>query len=158
MKIIKSVLFCAITFVVFLPSNRVFAEKNHAEYKDWRLLSISHRTDKQSMRAILGNDIAIDAARADKTKPWPEGTILAKVKWKEMKHPNWSPAFIAGEFELAEAMIKDSKKYTETAGWGFARWEKGKLVDFEQAKAKECFACHTVMKDKDYVFTLPVLQ
>ncbi len=144
--------------IVSLLSGVVLAEKNHAEYKDWRLLSISHRTDKHTLRAILGNDTAINAARENKTKPWPDGTILAKVKWKEATHPNWNAAIIAGEFEMAEAMIKDSKKYPNTAGWGFARWENGKLEPYNQEKSQECFACHTAVQSSDYVFTMSVLQ
>ena len=50
-----------------------------ADYRDWRVISISHRTDNHTMRAILGNDRAIDAARNEKTNPWPDGSILGKV-------------------------------------------------------------------------------
>lgn len=148
----------ATVVLVSLLSGAVFAEKNHAEYKDWRLLSISHRTDKHTLRAILGNDTAINAARENKIKPWPDGTILAKVKWKEATHPSWNAAIIAGEFEMAEAMIKDSKKYPDTAGWGFGRWVNGKLEPFSQEKSQECFACHTTVQNSDYVFTMSVLQ
>jgi hypothetical protein len=129
-----------------------------AEYQDWSLLSVSHRLDKKTLRAILGNQAAIAAARHGHINPWPDGAILAKVVWKESVHSNWAQAIVPGAFEKAEAMIKDSKKYASTGGWGFAYWEGKKLVMHEEAKAKECFACHMPMKQNDYVYTSSALQ
>ena len=54
-------------------------------YKDWRVISVSHRTDNKSLRVIIGNDIAIKAARDGNINPWPKGTILGKLAWKEIK-------------------------------------------------------------------------
>lgn len=128
------------------------------EYKDWRVLGVSHRLDKKFVRAILGNDVAINAARSGKTGPWPEGSIIAKLSWKEQLHPNWPNAVVPGEFAGAEAMVKDSKKYAETGGWGFGHWEGNKLVMNDKDKSATCFACHMPMKDHDYVYTAPSLQ
>jgi hypothetical protein len=148
-------------------STSLLAEKAEAttqsgqnEYLDWRLLSVSHRTDKKTLRAILGNEIAIAAARKGNNKPWPDGSILAKVVWKQRTHPNWPAAIVPEEFAAAEAMIKDSQKYASTGGWGFAHWKKGKLEMHSEEKAKSCFGCHAPMKDQDYVytFTLPMTQ
>ncbi|TRZ56444.1 MAG: hypothetical protein D4S02_15590 [Rhodocyclaceae bacterium] len=61
-------------------------------YKDWRLLSVHQRTDNNTIRAVLGNDVAIKAAREGKTNPWPEGTILGKMVWKNSKHEKWETA------------------------------------------------------------------
>jgi hypothetical protein len=130
----------------------------HGEYQNWSLLAVSHRLDKKTLRAILGNGKAIAAARHHHTKPWPDGAVLAKVAWKESTHPSWPQAIVPGGFEKAEAMVKDSKKYAATGGWGFAYWEGKKLVMHEEAKAKECFACHTAVKQSDYVFNTPVFQ
>lgn len=134
------------------------AKPVHGEYKDWLTLSISHRLEKQLMRTILGNEVAIKAARAGNTNPWPDGSIIAKVGWKEKAHPNWPQAVVPGEFAGAEAMIKDSKKYAETGGWGFGHWEGDKLVMNDKEKSATCFACHAPMKNNDYVYTAPVLQ
>lgn len=124
-------------------------------YKDWQLISVSHREDNKSIRAILGNSAAIKAARAGNTNPWPDGAILAKLVWKDSKHPNWDQATVPGKLIHTEFMIKDSKKFDATGGWGFARWKGmnqepyGKDASFVQ----ECFGCHTPVKDADYVFT-----
>jgi hypothetical protein len=127
-------------------------------YKDWRVISSSHRTDNKTMRIIVGNDLAIQSARAGKTNPWPDGAILGKLSWKEKTHPNWPAAIVPADFVQAEFMIKDAKKYAATGGWGFARWRGmdqtpyGNDANFVQ----ECFACHTPVKSNDYVFTHPV--
>jgi len=130
----------------------------YGKYKDWQLLGVSHRLDKKFVRAIVGNDVAIDAARSGKTMPWPDGAIIAKLSWKEQTHPNWPQAIVPGEFVGAEAMVKDSKKFPETGGWGFGRWEGNTLVMNDKEKSATCFACHTPMKDHDYVYTAPVFQ
>lgn len=129
-------------------------------YKDWPVISVSHRDDNNTLRAILGNDIAIKAARAGKTKPWPNGSILGKLVWKDTNHEKWQKAIIPGDFVHAEFMIKDSAKYASTGGWGFARWKGlnqkpyGKDASFVQ----ECYGCHIPVKDNDYVFTRPSLM
>lgn len=130
----------------------------HGEYQDWRLISVSHRNDKKTLRAILGNDKAIEAVRKDTLKAWPDGAVIAKVVWQESTHPNWADAVVPGDFAAAEAMIKDSKKFAKTGGWGFGFWKDGKLEMHPEEKSATCFACHTVVKDHDYVFTAPALK
>lgn len=128
-----------------------------AGYKNWRLISVAHRTDKPTLRAVLGNDIAIDAARSGKTNPWPDGAILAKLVWKDRQHPQWAAATVPGEFVHAEFMFKDSKKYAATGGWGWARWVgmEQKPYGKDANLAQECIACHQPVKDNDLVFTKP---
>ena len=127
-------------------------------YKDWRLLSVSQRTDNNTIRAILGNDIAIKAAREGRTNPWPDGAVLAKLAWKNAKHEKWDAAIVPGAFIQAEFMTKNAEKFAATGGWGFSRWvgmeqkPYGKDASFVQ----ECFGCHTPVKDNDWVFTHPV--
>jgi hypothetical protein len=127
-------------------------------YKDWRLLSTHYRTDNNTIRAVLGNDIAIKAAREGRTNPWPDGAVLAKTVFKGAKHDRFEAAIEPGAFVHAEFMIKDSAKYAKTGGWGYARWlgqeqkPYGKDADFVQ----ECIGCHTPVKDRDWVFTHPV--
>ncbi|PHS21303.1 MAG: cytochrome P460 [Robiginitomaculum sp.] len=131
-------------------------------YKDWRLIATSHRTDNDSLRAILGNDIAVDAARLGQTNPWPDGAILAKLVWKDTVHEDdWPEATVPGKFLHAEFMVKDEKLYPQTGGWGFARWlgEDQKPYGEDDSFARyECFACHTPMKKNDYVFSRPAVM
>lgn len=111
------------------------------------------------MRTILGNPVAVQAARSGKTTPWPDGAILAKVAWNQRTDENWPDAVVPGEFWQVEFMIKDSKKYAATQGWGFARWRGkelkpwGENADFD----RQCLSCHLPVADKDYVYTTPAL-
>lgn len=126
-------------------------------YKDWRIIAPSYRTDKKHLRIIVGNDVAVKAARDGKTNPWPDGAILAKLAWKEKVDEHWPAALVPGDFVQAEFMVKDAKKYASTGGWGYARWigmdqkPYGKDANF----AQECVACHTAVKANDWMFTHP---
>lgn len=127
-------------------------------YEDWSMIAVSERSDNNTIRAILGNDVAIKAARARKNNPWPDGSILAKIVWQGMSHVKWSPATVPGDFVHAEFMVKDSARYPATGGWGFARWVGKEQVPFgkDESFVQECFGCHIPVKENDYVFTQPV--
>ncbi|MFM2065241.1 MAG: hypothetical protein RLZZ584_150 [Pseudomonadota bacterium] len=127
-------------------------------YKDWRLLSTHFRTENNTIRAVLGNDVAIKAAREGKTNPWPEGAVLAKMVWKARKHEKWETAMEPGDFVHAEFMTKNSAKFASTGGWGYARWlgQDQKPYGKDAGFTQECVGCHTPVKDNDWVYTHPV--
>lgn len=130
-----------------------------AGYQNWRVISMSHRVDNKTVRVIYGNDKAIQAARAGKTNPWPDGAIIGKVVWKQKKEAAWPTAIAPDKFVHAEFMFKDAKKYASTGGWGWARWKGldqkpyGKDANFVQ----ECMGCHTPVKSNDWMFTEPAV-
>ena len=127
-------------------------------YEDWRVVGVSHRTDNGTLRVVLGNDIAVDAARSGDTNPWPEGSILAKLVWKNIALEAWPSAVSPGAFVQAEFMIKESSRYSSTGGWGFARWLGREQEPYgeDASFVQECFSCHMPVGDNDYVFTHPV--
>ena len=126
-------------------------------YKDWKVIAVSQRADNNSMRVIVGNGVAVAAARAGRTNPWPEGAVIGKVVWKLAKDPLWAPATVPGEIVHVEFMARDAQKYASTGNWGYSRWKgmdlqpHGKDAGF----AQECFGCHAAAKGQDYVFTRP---
>jgi len=127
-----------------------------AGYQDWRVIAVSHRTDNNTLRVILGNDKAIAAARSGETNPWPDGAILGKMVWKDGAIPEWSQAQKPDKFVHAEFMFRDAAKYASTGGWGWARWKGLDQVPHGDANvAQECVACHTPVKDNNWVFTRP---
>ncbi len=128
-----------------------------ADVEQWRLLSVSYRTDKHSPRAILGNSIAIEAAGAGQTNPWPKGASLAKLVWKEKVAQGWDAALVPGGFVHLELMVKDADRFSETGGWGYARWVgEGREPHSRDPKAdRSCLGCHTIAKGNDFVFTEP---
>ena len=156
-----AVFFIFLTITAFAVHNVISPAPNGIDipkdYKNWRIIAPSHRTDNNTIRVILGNSTAIRAVRGSSTNPWPEGTILAKIVWKDRTHKKWPAAQIPGKFVHAEFMIKNSRKYASTGGWGFARWKGldqkpyGKDADF----STECFICHKPVMYNVYVFTHP---
>lgn len=130
------------------------------DYRDWRVIAVSQRSDNNTMRVIVGNDIAVQAARSGKTNPWPEGAVVGKVVWKVTKDPLWQHATVPSEIVHVEFMLKDSKKYAATGTWGYARWRGTKLEPHGKDAAgaqQECFACHGLAKGQDFVFTRPAV-
>jgi len=138
----------------------VFGIKIFPGYRDWRLISVAHEEGTlNDLRAVLGNDVAIKAYRQSKL-PFPDGTIIARIAWSYVPSEENNKAFgraqsfvpgPAPEWYL-QFMVKDSRKYAATGGWGFAQFNKdGKPAD--EAKHKTCFPCHEPAKARDLVFT-----
>jgi hypothetical protein len=123
-------------------------------WKNWATIAVSHRNDNGTLRVILGNNIAVEAARSGNVNPWPDGTILGKVVWKDSELEDWQAATAPGEFVHAEFMFKDSAKYRETYGWGWARWIGMDQEPFDEGM-QVCIACHTPVKHRDWNFTDP---
>ena len=136
----------------------IFGIKIPPGYRDWRLISVAHEEgDLNDLRAILGNDVAIKAYREGKL-PFPDGTIIARLAWSyEPSEENNKvfgrrQSFVAGPPKNGvQFMVKDSKKYASTGGWGFAQFNDGKPAD--AALLKTCFPCHAPVKTRDFVFT-----
>jgi len=127
------------------------------DYRNWAAISFTDRFDNGTMRVIYGNDIAVKAIKEQKIHPWPDGTMFAKVAWDQLADS--SGLVTPGEFKQVEFMIKDSKKYASTDGWGWARWVQGlKLVPYGKSAlfVTECTGCHKPMQDNDFVFTQPL--
>jgi hypothetical protein len=135
------------------PSDGVAMPSN---YKNFRLIGLSQRSDDQSLRAILGNDIAVEAARAGKTNPWPNGAILAKLVWKQKQSGQFPSATVPDAFSSVAFMIKDDSAYAATAGWGWGEWGGLEQKPYDKAGfAQECVNCHASVKNQDWVFTRP---
>jgi hypothetical protein len=126
------------------------------DYKNWKTVSTSDRFDNNSVRQILGNDVAIKAIAENHINPWPDGTAFAKVAWA--KQMDDKGIVHAGKFIQVEFMIRDSQKYAATKNWGFARWRGTDLKPYGKDAhfASECVGCHTPLRKNDYVFTMPI--
>jgi hypothetical protein len=121
-------------------------------YRQWELIAPAEEAAPvNELRAVLGNPAAIKAIRAA-TLPFPDGTILAKLAWKRVPSSEFGTARVPGAATTVQIMVKDSKRYASTGGWGFGRFVDGKPVD--EAQHKTCFACHqALVKNHDFVFT-----
>jgi len=135
----------------------IFGIKIPSGYRDWRLISVAHEEGKlNDLRAILGNDVAIKAYREGKL-PFPDGTIIARLAWSYVpseennKVFGRAQSFVAGPATNVQFMVKDSRKYASTGGWGFAQFKDGKPAD--EALHNTCFTCHVPVKTRDFIFT-----
>jgi len=124
----------------------IFGIKIPPGYRDWRLISVAHEDGNlNDLRALLGNDLAIKAYREGKL-PFPDGTIIARLAWSYVpseennKVFGRSQSFVAGAATNVQFMVKDSRKYAATGGWGFAQFKDGKPD--ATAALKTCFPCH----------------
>jgi len=138
----------------------IFVTTIPAGYRDWRLVSVAHEEgDLKDIRAILGNDIAIDTYRQGKL-PFPEGAIIGRIAWNHVSSEEnnkifgRAQSFVAGSEPpwYLQFMVKDSKKYAATGGWGYAQFDKDGKPGPE-SDLKKCFPCHQAIKDRDFVFT-----
>jgi hypothetical protein len=133
-------------------------------YRNWQLIAVNHLAggNLKQVRAQLGNDIAINAFREGKL-PFPDGSIIAALHWNEASSDENNrvlaggfpglglESFVAGHPVNIQFMVKDSKKFAATGGWGFADFTNGKAGN--EALHKTCFACHEPARDRDFVFT-----
>ncbi|WP_298239778.1 cytochrome P460 family protein [uncultured Bradyrhizobium sp.] len=121
-------------------------------YRQWELIAPAEEAAPlDELRAVVGNQTAIDAYQAGKL-PFPDGTILVKRAWKRQRSPEFASATIPGTATTVQVMVKDSRKYAATGGWGFGRFIGGKPVD--EAQHRTCWGCHEARaKSRDYVFT-----
>ena len=135
----------------------IFGIKIPGGYRDWRLISVAHEEGTlHSFAAILGNDVAIKAYRENKL-PYPDGTIIAALHYghvasEENNKVFGDPqSFVPGPPTNVQFMVKDSKKYASTGGWGFAHFDKDGKPGAE-ALLKTCAPCHA-KASRDFVFT-----
>ncbi len=142
----------------------IFVTEIPLGYRDWNLISVAHEQGRlNDIRAILGNDIAVKANREGKL-PFPEGSIIARIAWsytpseennkvfaravkQDIRH-----SFVAGpRTNGVQFMVKDSKKYATTGGWGYAQFNGGKLAG--KALMETCYPCHQTIEARDFIFT-----
>jgi len=132
-------------------------------YRDWQLIAVKHLFFAgmgDQLRAQVGNDIAIKAFK-EGTLPFPDGAIIAAIHWTRVPSEDnnkvldgpfpGTQSFVIGSRVNVQFMVKDSKKYAATGGWGFADFKDGKPGD--KALHETCFPCHEPTKDRDFVFT-----
>lgn len=144
-------------------SSPIYGVKIPAGYRDWKMIATAQLLvpgKADQLRAQFGNDIAIKAFK-ERTLPFPDGAIIAAIHWTRVPSEDnnkvlagpfpGAQSFVVGSPVNVQFMVKDSKKYAATGGWGFADFKDGKPGD--KALHERCFSCHIPAKDHDYVFT-----
>ena len=138
----------------------IFVKTIPSGYRDWKVVSVAHEAGSlNDIRAVIGNDIAIKAYREGK-KSFPEGAIVGRIAWayipseENNKIFGQEQSFVAGSptDTYLQFMVKDSKKYAATGGWGYSSFDKD-LKPTDDASMKKCFPCHQAIKDRDFIFS-----
>jgi Cytochrome P460 len=150
-------------YTLKVPNGLAFSE--FRGYEGWQVIAVSHGT---RLAVILGNPAMIDAYKAGipgNGKPFPDGAKMAKVHWNPIKNESEpGQPFVPGALHDVDFMIKDGNRFADSGGWGYGEFEYdsasdtfrlGTLADKPpQANDAKCgFACHTVARKQDYVFT-----
>lgn len=150
-------------YTVKVPGGLGFAE--FKGYESWQVISVSHNA--KAIAAIVGNPTMIKAFEAGipaNGKPVPDGARMAKIHWVPKQNQFFPDATVPGEQHDVDFMVKDSKKFADGNGWGYAVFRYDPATDTftpgttadtpPQANDAKCgVACHTIAKATDYVFT-----
>ena len=150
-------------YTLKVPGGLAFSE--FKGYESWQVVSVSH--NKQAIAVILGNPAMIKAYESGipaNGKPVPDGARMAKIHWIPKQNQFFPDATVPGAQHDVDFMVKDSKRFGDVGGWGYAVFRYDAATDTftpgttadqpPQANDAKCgVACHTLVKDKDYVFT-----
>jgi hypothetical protein len=150
-------------YTLKVPNGLAFSE--FRGYETWQVVSISQ--DGSLVAAILGNPVMIKAYLAGvpgNGKPFPDGAKMAKLHWNPKKLETFPAATVPGTLDDVDFMVKDSKRFADSGGWGWAVFDYDAASDTftpgtlagkpPQGNDAKCgFACHTTVKTRDYVFT-----
>jgi Cytochrome P460 len=144
-------------YTVQVPNGLAFSE--FRGYEDWQTVAVSE-TDEGVQAVILANPVMIDAYRAGvpgNGKPFPDGAKIAKIHWKAKKSAEApAPTMVPDTLENIDFIEKDSKRFPDTSGWGYAQFNYDPASDTftpDGSDANCGYACHTIVAAKDYIFT-----
>jgi len=150
-------------YTVKVPGGLAFSE--FKGYEAWQVISISR--NQRVMAVIVGNPAIIDAYRAGipgNGKPFPDGAKMAKIHWTPKPNTFFPDASVPDRLADIDFMVKDSKRFADSGGWGYAVFDYDTASDTfkpgdstdkpPQGNDAKCgYACHTRAMTKDYVFT-----
>ena len=151
-------------YTLQIPGGLAFAE--FRGYEGWPVIAISENGGK--IAVIMGNSVMIDAYKEGvpgNGKPFPDGARMAKIHWIPKKQETYpGQPMVPGIQHDVDFMVKDSKRFADSGGWGWAAFDYNASSDTftpatltskpAQGNDAKCgFACHTIVQTRDYVFT-----
>ena len=151
-------------YTLKVPGGLAFSE--FKGYESWQVVSIS-QNGGGILAATLANPAMISAYQSGTPgngKPFPDGAKLAKIHWNPKKLETFPSATVPGTQHDVDFMVKDGKRFADSGGWGYAVFDYDAASDTfkpgtmaskpPQANDAKCgAACHTIVKNRDYVFT-----
>ena len=150
-------------YTVKVPGGLAFSE--FKGYESWEVVSASE--DGGLLAIIVANPVMIAAYKAGipgNGKPFPDGAKMAKIHYNPKKLETFPAATVPGTQHDVDFMVKDSNRFKDSGGWGYAVFDYNVKADTftpgtlagkpPQGNDAKCgFACHTIVKTRDYVFT-----
>jgi hypothetical protein len=116
----------------------IYGVKIPPGYRDWKMIAVNQLVvpgKADQLRAQLGNEIAIKAFK-ERIVPFPDGAIIVALHWTRVPSEDndkvlagafpGAQSFVVGSRVNMQVMVKDSKKYAASGGWGFGDFKDGK--------------------------------
>ena len=157
-------------YALQIPGGLSFSEIRG--YEKWQTVGPSLTEAANVMRVIVANPVMIEAYEdgvPGNGKPFPDGSKIVKLEWrpKKVTDPPFSastPDTVSGDLTEVEFIVKDSKRFSDTHGWGYAMFDydaaTGAFAAATTASkppvkhdAKCGAACHELAASKNYIFT-----
>jgi hypothetical protein len=103
------------------------------------------------LHLIYVNAAGFERFRRGGATPYPDGSIFVDdIRDFSMT----DGAYQQGERKAVPVMVKDSKRYAATGGWGFQAWASGDpSKPIVKDATKQCFGCHKAKQANDSVFS-----
>lgn len=150
-------------YTLKVPGGLAFSE--FRGYEAWQTISVSR--NEKVVAVIVGNPMMINAYQAGipgNGKPFPDGAKMAKIHWTPKQNEFFPDATVPDKLLNVDFMTKDSKRFADSGGWGYAVFDYDTASDTfkpgtlagtppQGSDAKCGFSCHTEAKAGDYVFT-----
>src|SRR5262245_8652189 len=116
-------------YSVKVPNGLAFSD--FKGYEGWEAISISQNGPLVAL--IVGNPAMINAFKAGipaNGKPFPDGARMAKIHWTPKQNEKApGPPTVAGALHDVDFMVKDSKKFADSGGWGYAAFKYDAATD-----------------------------
>jgi len=94
----------------------------------WRVITSGVDRRNSAMFTLFGNDPAVDHARAALQSPYPAGSILSLVTWRQQDDPHWFGAKIPARIESIE-FISVAAADAKSAPYSYQRFEGAPLKE-----------------------------
>ena len=143
-------------YTLKVPDGLAFAD--FRGFEDWPTIAVSQ--SGKLIEVILGNPAMISAYQSgipDNGQHFPDGVRMAKIHWNAKQSAEApSATTVPNTLHDIDFMVKDSKRFADSGGWGYAEFDYDAASDTFKplgTGAKCGYSCHTIVAKKDYVFT-----
>jgi hypothetical protein len=108
-------------YALVAPNGIAFSE--FRGYEQWQ--DVAESATDTGIKAILANPVMIEAYKKGipgNGEPFPDGSVVVKIQWYKVQNPV-SPYSVEVPSTLKSVAFieKDSKRFPNTSGWGYAR-------------------------------------